>query len=92
MLLGVWVWVLPEKLPGLSRNRPMAGFDFHVQCNHLLARIYAFLTSSLTSLSPSSLLLMLSAILDSIASAGFVETSQQLTLKKQIRFSVNSPL
>ena len=60
----------------------MARFDFHVQCNHLLARIYAFLTSSLTSLSPSSLLLKLPAILGSIASAGFVETSQQLTLKK----------
>ena len=30
----------------------MARFDFHVQCNHLLARISAFLTSSLTSLSP----------------------------------------
>ena len=29
------------------------------------------------------------ASLGSIASAGFVETSQQLTLKKQIRFSVN---
>ena len=83
---------LPEKLPGLSRNRPMARFDFHVQCNHLLARISAFLTSSLTSLSPSSLLLKLPAILGSIASAGFVETSQQLTLKKQIRFSVNFPL
>ena len=83
---------LPEKLPGLSRNRPMARFDFHVQCNHLLARISAFLTSSLTSLSPSSLLLKLPAILGSIASAGFVETSEQLTLKKQIRFSVNLPL
>ena len=82
---------LPEKLPGLSRNRPMARFDFHVQCNHLLARIYAFLTSSLTSLWPSSLLLKLPAILGSIASAGFVETSQQLTLKKQILFSVNFP-
>ena len=70
----------------------MARFDFHVQCNHLLARISAFLTSSLTSLSPSSLLLKPPAILDSIASAGFVETSQQLSLKKQIRFSVNFPL
>ena len=74
----------------------MARFDFHVQCNHLLARISAFLTSSLTSLSPSSLLLKLPAILGSIASAGFVETSQQLTLtltlKKQIRFFVNLPL
>ena len=60
---------LPEKLPGLSRNRPMARFDFHVQCNHLLARIYAFLTSSLTSLSPSSLPLKPPAILGSIASA-----------------------
>ena len=60
----------------------MARFDFPVQCNHLLARISAFLTSSLTSLSPSSLLLKLLAILDSIASAGFVEASQQLTLKK----------
>ena len=54
----------------------MARFDFHVQCNHLLAKISAFLTSSLTSLSPSSLLLKLPAILGSIASAGFVETSQ----------------
>ena len=70
----------------------MARFDFHVQCNHLPARISAFLTSSLTSLSPSSLLLKPPAILGSIASAGFVETSQQLTLKKQIRFSVNFPL
>ena len=60
----------------------MARFDFPVHCNHLLARISAFLTSSLTSLSPSSLLLKLLAILDSIASAGFVEASQQLTLKK----------
>ena len=48
----------------------MARFDFHVQCNHLLAKISAFLTSS------SSLLLKLPAILGSIASAGFVETSQ----------------
>ena len=83
---------LPEKLPGLSRNKPMARFDFNVQCNHLLARISAFLTSSLTSLSPSSLPLKPPAILGSMASAGFVETSQQLTLKKQIRFSVNFPL
>ena len=71
----------------------MDRFDFHIQCNHLLARISAFLTSSLTSLSPSWLLsLKPPAILGSIASAGFVETSQQLALKKQIRFSVNLPL
>ena len=70
----------------------MAQFDYHVQCNHLLARISAFLTSSLTSLSPSSLLLKLPAVLGSVASAGFVDTSQQLMLNKHIRFSVNFPL
>ena len=74
---------LPEKLPGLSTNRPMARFDFHVQCNHLLARISAFF-DVLVDVAVAVVVAFKAPCYLRFYGIGeeFVETSQQLTLKK----------